>query len=69
MSLHRRLDKLDGRLPADPNAPPRFLVVNEDAEGRWRAWDEEPAREIDPAAVDPKTLVVIIVRERPDGPQ
>jgi hypothetical protein len=68
MSLHRRLDTLDGRLPADPNAPPRFLVVDEDADGRWWEWDSEPATEIDPATVDPRTLVVII-GERPDGPQ
>jgi hypothetical protein len=66
MSLASRLDKLDGRLPADPNAPPRFLVVDEDADGRWWEWDGET--EIDPATVHPKTLVVIIGR-RPDGPQ
>jgi hypothetical protein len=68
MSLHRRLDKLAGRLPADPNAPPRFLVVAEDADGRWWEWDEDPPTKIDPAAVDPKTRVIII-SERPDGPQ
>jgi hypothetical protein len=67
MSLQRRLEKLAGRLPADPNAPPRFLVVAEDADGRWWEWDSEPATEIDPAIVDPRTLVVII-SERPDGP-
>jgi hypothetical protein len=68
MSVQRRLDKLEGLLPADPNAPPRFLVVNEDADGRWWDWDSEPATEIDPAAVHPKTRVIII-SERPDGPQ
>jgi hypothetical protein len=68
VSLQRRLKKLDGRLPADPNTPPNFLVVDEDAEGRWWEWDEEPAAEIDPATVDSRTLVVII-SERPDGPQ
>ena len=68
MSLQRRLDKLDGRLPADPSAPPRFLVVDEDADGRWWDWDSEPATEIDPDTVHPRTLVVII-SERPDGPQ
>jgi hypothetical protein len=66
MSLQRRLDKLDERLPADPNAPPRFLVVDEDAEGRWWEWGGK--KEIDPATVHPRTLVVII-GERPDGPQ
>ena len=66
MSLQRRLDTLDGRLPADPNAPPPFLVVDEDADGRWWEWDGET--EIDPATVHPRTLVVII-SERPDGPQ
>jgi hypothetical protein len=68
MSLQRRLDKLRGRLPADPNAPPRFLVVAEDAEGRWWEWDGEPPTEIDPATIHPQTLVVII-GQRPDGPQ
>ena len=68
MSLQRRLEKLEGRLPADPNAPPRFLVVNEDADGRLWEWDEDPPTEIDPAAVDPKTRVIII-SERPDGRQ
>jgi hypothetical protein len=67
MSLHRRLDKLEGRLPADLDAPPRFLVVNEDADGRWWEWDDET--EIDPATVHPKTRVVIIVSERTDRPQ
>jgi hypothetical protein len=66
VSLQSRLDKLDGRLPADPNAPPRFLVVDEDAEGRWWEWDGKT--EIDPATVDSRTLVVII-SERPDEPQ
>ncbi len=66
MSRQRRLDKLDARLPADPHAPPRFLVVNEDADGRWWEWDGET--EIDPVTVHPRTLVVII-SERPDGPQ
>jgi hypothetical protein len=68
MSVQRRLDKLDGRLPADPNAPARFLVIAEDADGRWWDWDSEPATEIDPAAVHPKTRVIII-SERSDGPQ
>jgi hypothetical protein len=66
MNLQRRLDKLDGRLPADPNVPPRFLVVDEDADGRW--WERDGETEIDPATVHPRTLVVII-SERPDGPQ
>jgi hypothetical protein len=68
MSVQRRLDKLDGRLPADPTAPPRLLVIDEDADSRWWEWDSEPATEIDPAAVHPKTRVIII-SERPDGPQ
>jgi hypothetical protein len=68
MSRQRRLDMLDKRLPADPHVPPRFLVIDEDAEGRWWDWDSEPATEIDPATIHPKTLVVII-SERPDGPQ
>jgi hypothetical protein len=42
--------------------------MREDAAGRWWHWDEEPAAEIDPATVHPKTLVVII-GERPDRPQ
>jgi hypothetical protein len=67
MSIQSRLDKLEGRLPAHPNAPPRFLVVSEDADGRWWEWDAE--KEIDPATVHPKSRVVIIVSERPDGPQ
>jgi hypothetical protein len=66
MSLQRRLDTLDGRLPPDPTAPPRFLVVDEDADSRWWEWGGET--EIDPATVDPRTFVVII-GGRPDGPQ
>ena len=68
MSLASRLEKLAGRLPADPNAPLRFLVVVEDADGRWLEWDSEPPTEIDPTTIHPKTRVIII-SERPDGPQ
>ena len=68
MSLQRRLEKLEGRLPADPNAPLRFLVVAEDVDGRWWEWDSEPPTEIDPTTNHPKTRVVII-SERPDSPQ
>ena len=68
MSLKDRLDKLDARLPADPNAPPLVLVVVEDAEGRWCHWDDEPAQEIDPATAHPRTQLVIF-RLRPEGPQ
>lgn len=68
MSLASRLDKLTETRPSDPNAPPRFLVVQEDTAGRWWHWDEEPAMEIDPETVHPKTLVVII-GERPDAPK
>src|SRR4051812_42927646 len=62
VSLQGRLDKLDGKLPPDPNAPPRILVVVDDAAGRWWEWDGET--EIDPATVHPRTQVVII-SERP----
>ena len=55
MSLQSRLETLAGRLPADPNAPPRFLVVAEDADGRWWEWDGDPPTEIDPATIDPRT--------------
>jgi hypothetical protein len=52
-----------------PHAPPRFLVVAEDADDRWWEWDGEPPTEIDPATIDPKTRVVVIISERPDGPK
>lgn len=68
MSLASRLDKVDGTLPSDPQAPQRFLVVQEDAAGRWWHWDSEPATEIDPATVHPKTLLVII-GPHPDRPR
>jgi hypothetical protein len=68
MTLQGRLDRLDGTLPPDPNASPRFLVVSEDAAGRWWEWDNETETEIDPATVHPRTLVVII-GQRPDRPQ
>jgi len=67
VTLNGRLDKIAAALPADPNAPPPFLVVREDAAGQWWPWDDDPATELDPATVHPKTLVVII-GERPDGP-
>ncbi len=63
MSLKSRLALLERKL-ADPDAPRKLSVVIDDEEGRW--WDGET--EINPTGVDPRTLVIII-GERPDGPQ
>jgi hypothetical protein len=63
MGLKSRLAVLDRKL-RDPNVPSRWLIVIADGDGRW--WDGET--EIDPAAVDPRTRVIII-GERPDDPQ
>jgi hypothetical protein len=62
MSLKSRLALLDWKRD-DPNVPRRLLIVIADGDGRW--WDGET--EIDPAAVDPRTR--IIIGDRPDGPQ
>ena len=64
MRLAMRLRRLEAKVRREDDVP-GLLVVIEEEDGIWHDGRGTP---IDPASVDPRTQVIVI-GQRPDGPQ